>query len=132
MYYKNIERKHKELNASIQINLIYACWSYIEDIIIPLEDYNNYAGLKPFWGFLKRVKKDYESVNALKNDRQIVTKAVEKANLLNIQFESIFTKENSIPAQLLNDSKFPQMPEINLPQKEYKCHWREGIQSSRN
>ena len=44
----------------------------------------------------------------------MVSEAEEKINLLNRQFESVFTKENPIPAQLLNDSKCPQMPEITF------------------
>ena len=58
-----------------------------------------------FW----RVKKDYESVSALKNDGKMASEAEEKANLPNRQFEALFTKGNPIPAQLLNDSKCPQI-----------------------
>ena len=114
LYYKNLERKHKELKATIQRKLRQAYWSHIEDVITPLEEENKYVGLKRFWGFIKRVKKDYESVSSLKNDGKIITEAEEKANLLNRQFESVFTKENPIPTQLLSDSKYSQMPEINF------------------
>ncbi len=66
-----------------------------------------------FWGFIKRVKKDYDSVSSLKTDG-ILTEAEEKANLLIKHFESVFTKENPIPIKLLNDSKYSKMSEINF------------------
>ncbi len=77
-----------------------AYWKHIETIITPMQD-DQYSGLKRFWGFIKSMRKDHVGVTTLKDNGKVYTDPKEKANLLNRQFESVFTQEDPIPDNLL-------------------------------
>ncbi|XP_072020399.1 uncharacterized protein [Amphiura filiformis] len=48
---------------------------------------------KQFWGFVKRLNKDNVGIQALKKQGQLISDDVGKAEILNEQFESVFTTE---------------------------------------
>ena len=54
---------------------------------------------KPFWSYIKSLRQNSVGVSALNTTKDIATSALEKANALNQQFQSVFTKEdcNSLP-----------------------------------
>ncbi len=118
--YQSTDKRLRELKGEIQKQMRRAYWAYIEEIITPMdemdEDSNEkFEGMKRFWTFIKSVRKDYSGVAALKVDGKTTADAKEKADALNRQFESVFTHEDPISPQLLQDqSRFPAMPEIEI------------------
>ena len=54
---------------------------------------------KPFWSYIKSLRQSSAGVSVLNTTKGIATSALEKANALNQQFQSVFTKEdcNSLP-----------------------------------
>lgn len=94
-----------------------AYWSHIESIITPLNNKNDQdrSGLKRFWQFIKSMKKDHCGVPTLKTHGQCVNEAKDKADLLNKQFESVFTSERPLePGLLPEDSPHPVMDDIQI------------------
>ena len=57
---------------------------------------------KQFWSYIKRLWKDHSGVSPLTVNGKTSSSAKDKAEILNNQFQSVFTKEN-----LLNIPKFP-------------------------
>ena len=63
--------------------------------------------MKKFWQFIKSMRKDYMRIPvSLKDKGMTVIDARAKADLLNKQFESVFTKEKDLGATTL----FPPRP----------------------
>ena len=92
--YQNADKKLKQLKKEIQTKLRQAYWSYIESIITAVE----------------RV-----GVATLKVDGKSVSNPRDKANELNKQFESVFTREGPLNNDLLPDqSPHPTMSDIDI------------------
>ena len=80
---------------------------YIKEVCI--------QGNKRFWTFIKGLRKDSAGIPALKNeDCILVTDNIKKAELLNKQFKSVFTQEDTDHLPQITKRKFPGMPEINV------------------
>ena len=75
----------------IQRKLRAAYWKYLEDIITPTDSAGAPAVNKRFWSFTKHSKSDTTGVPPLKKQGLTVTSAVEKAEVLNYTFHSVFT-----------------------------------------
>ena len=69
-----------------------AYWNYINNIVDP-ED--NKTSNKGFWSFLKKLKTDSAGISVLKKDGQTAISSQEKAEMLNNQFRSVFTNEDT-------------------------------------
>lgn len=70
---------------------------------------------KPFWRFIKNSRQNFSGVAPLNTRDGIATSASEKANALNDQFESVFTREDreNIPT-VLPGPTCKAMPAINV------------------
>jgi hypothetical protein len=113
--HQNKDQKMKELKKLIQSKMRAAYWSYIESIITTLDDDQQpNTSMKRFWGFIKRMRKDYVGVGNLKHQGCMVTKPKDQADVLNAQFESVFTDENPLPDDLLPQSPYPEMDDLNI------------------
>ena len=88
------EAKFKTLKMEVQRDLRKAYWEYVESIITPSEDESTpFASMKRFWKFIKNQKTDHEGVSTLKVGGKLISEPREKAEALNTQFQSVFTKE---------------------------------------
>ncbi len=113
--YQNLGQKFKELKKEMQTKMRRAFWSYIETIITPMDSDIPYSGMKCFWSFIKRIRKDYTGVGTLKKNRQSFTDPKQKANVLNGQFESVFTRETPLkPDMITPQSHFQPMEDIDI------------------
>ena len=64
-----------------------------------------------FWSLVKRLRKNYEPVATIYADDGLQTTPVSKAEALNQQFNSVFTKEdNNTP--IISSPQYPNMPEV--------------------
>ena len=72
--------------------------------------------LKKFWGYIKSLKKDASGVAPLKQDGVLVSDAKGKSNILNKQYASVFTEEDTTSVPDLGHSRHPKMqvPSINI------------------
>ena len=64
---------------------------YINDLISPHKEDGKYQGQKRFWSYIKSLKQDYSGVSSLKHNGKLVTDSIGKAEVLNTQFQSVFT-----------------------------------------
>ena len=73
---------------------------------------NSYtSNQKRFWSLVKRLRKNYQPVATLHVNDELKTSSISKAEALNQQFYSVFTKEDSnIP--FISSPQYPNMPNI--------------------
>ena len=82
---------------------------YISDIIgSAFEDNDS----KPFWKFIKSCKNDSPGVASLKSQGLLHSDSATKAELLNAQFKSVFTKEDLASSPKLDGHKYPSIENI--------------------
>ena len=105
---ENID-KFKDLKSTVrEIRKKYN--KYIEDLIEPNFDKGN----KKLWGMVKRIKRDSSGVGPLKENGNLISDPLGKANLLNKQFQSVFHPPND-PSSLptMGPSPFNPMPYLS-------------------
>ena len=74
--------------------------------------------MKRFWSFVKSLRKDNSGVAPLKDQGKIHADPVDKANILNRQYESVFTKEKEDEdTPVLEGNTYPEMPNIMISQE---------------
>ncbi|XP_077978226.1 uncharacterized protein LOC144433741 [Glandiceps talaboti] len=69
---------------------------------------------KPFWNYIKALRRDVIGVSPLSSMGRIASSAKEKAEILNNQFCSVFTNEDLTCIPNLGISKIPKMPDITI------------------
>ena len=91
-----LDQKMRELKRKIQRESRIQYWEYIESIITPMEeDTNEFTGMKRFWTFIKHSRTDNMGVGSLQKDGKTVSHPKAKANILNKQFQSVFTRDTT-------------------------------------
>ena len=68
---------------------------------------------KRFWSLVKQLRKDHQSVATLCVENELKTTPSSKAEALNHQFYSVFTRENN-DTPLINFPKYPNMANIEF------------------
>ena len=110
-----LDKQFRALKHQIQREVRKAYWSYVEDIITPLDDEKPYQGMKRFWSMMKHSRSDNSGIAPLRDNGQLFTDPKEKANILNRQFESVFTRECELTDDILPaSSPHSSAPEINI------------------
>ena len=111
--YRNIAR-YKRLKSSIQLLKRRSYWNYINSIIECDDNTKRPSTQKRFWHYVKSLKKDASGVSPLKVNGKLFSDNKEKANILNQQYQSVFTKENPNEIPIPSGIRFPSMPEISV------------------
>ena len=70
------------------------------------------SNTKPFWQFIKSLKQSSTSVSSLSTINGTATSAIDKADALNYQFQSVFTKEEYGSLSTLKSSPTKSMLQI--------------------
>ena len=73
--------------------------------------------MKRFWSFVKSLQKDNSGVASLKDQGKIHADPVDKGNILNRQYESVFTKRKDEDTPVLQGNPYPEMPNIMISQE---------------
>ena len=68
---------------------------------------------RPFWRYVNAQKQDSTGVAALKDQGKLFTDSSTKAEILNRQFKSVFTKDNEDHRNSGNCLRGPHYPSIN-------------------
>ena len=114
---------YKKLKHTLQKEQRKAYWKYIENIIFDLpikdSDQHQYSDFKPkkLFSYFKSIRKDNSGISPLKKDGILYTDTVEKTNILNQQFQSVFTHDppHDIPDK--GPSPHPIMEQIHINDK---------------
>ena len=117
-----IKNKFTILKHKIQKEIRAAYNDYLQSIITDQPPNSEEPGRpnKRFWTLIKQQKSDSKEINSLKSNGITYTKASEKANILNSQFQSVFTKLVPLKLKHLTElifprsSTLPKMPEIHI------------------
>ena len=99
-----------KLYKKSQSDLKIAYWDYLNTILT--EDNNN-KGLQ-VWRSLKGMRKDSCGVSTLASGDRVRTTPRNRAEMLNTQFSSVFTRENRWNVSPAKPSPFPRMPSIRV------------------
>ena len=73
---------------------------------------------KPFWSYIKQLKRDYIGVASIKSGGRLETDPEQKANLLNTQFKSVFVQkdqEGQVPS--LDGAQFDSINSLTITTK---------------
>ena len=113
--YNRAKRSHKDvdwakfrhLRKEAQKLMKQAHWDYVNSILDA--DTNNSKGL---WRYLKGLRKDSTGVSPLTHEGRMASTPREKAEALNKQFSSVFTKEDPSSCPTLPESPYQEMPPI--------------------
>ena len=118
----NIKNKFNHLKHIIQRKVRESYNQYIETIVTDQNEVNTEFRRpnKRLYTFVKQQKSDSNEITSLKSNGITHTATVEKANILNTQFQSVFTK--IIPLKLRHliefilpmSLPFPTMPKITI------------------
>ena len=73
---------------------------------------------KRFWNFIKSHKKDSTGVAPLKKEELTFFDSVNKANIMGVQFSSVFTQEDVLELPDLGQSQTPSAPPIKVNTKK--------------
>ena len=123
-----VSQHYRSLKAFVQQSIRKAYWQYVEGIITSKDD-NSPADDKRFWRFIKHQKQETQGVWPLKKDGKLVADPSEKANILNTQFQSVFSTSNPLSLKALCTSatnfikpdgtpnETPQMTPINITEE---------------
>jgi len=98
--------KYKQLRKKVKKETKKAYTNYIRDKVM--------ESPKQFWSFIKSLKKDSTGIPALKENGVLVTDSKQKADTLNRQYQSQFTKERLGDLPKEPESKIPAMPDITV------------------
>ena len=79
------------LKKYVQRSFCMEYWNYINDLISPHNEDGKHQGQKRFWIYIQSLKQDYSGVSSLKYNGKLVTDSFGKAEVLNTQFQSVFT-----------------------------------------
>jgi hypothetical protein len=89
--------------------------NYIHQILNHDEDSKNSSLSKNFWKYIKSRKKDSMGISPLQNlPGMYIIDNKGKAEILNKQYDSVFTDENLEQTPLLGNSSVPSIDQLNI------------------
>jgi hypothetical protein len=89
--------------------------NYVRQILNHDEDSKNYSLSKNFWKYIKSRKKDIMGISPLQNvSGEYIIDNKGKVEILNKQYDSVFTDENLEQTQQLGNSSVPSIDQLNI------------------
>ena len=73
-----------------------AYWNYVEGIVTPGEHESDHQSRRRFWTYVKHKKNGKTCVSSLKQDGKLYSHPVDKAELLNKQFQSVCSSSEEV------------------------------------
>ena len=75
---------------------------------------NNQTKPKKLFQYIKSIRTDNSGIPTLSNGGDLIADTIEKANMLNEQFQSVFTSESDDPIPDKGTSKHPNIPPLTI------------------
>ena len=112
-------RKYKECKKAVQKHERQAYWTYINGIIEAEDpEVDRPPKQKRFWNYIKSLRKDSTSVSPLKDNGRLFNSPKDKADILNRQYQSVFTHEDpDIPVPDPDGDPYPDMEHITVTEE---------------
>ena len=115
-------QQYLELKHRVQKKSRRAYWNYVEGIVTPGENEGDHQSRKRFWTYVKHKKNGKTGVSSLKQDGKLYSHPVDKAELLNKQFQSVFSSSEEVSREDFSrnykmptvESQFPVLDNINI------------------
>ena len=114
-------KKLKDIKRKVQKELRRAYWNYIEEIVTPQENNNQYSSMKRFqtYMYIKHKRTNRNGITPLRSDGLLHSDPTDQSNILNKQFQSAFSEKINITKEQFNkkcqmNGQFPSAPEINI------------------
>jgi len=101
--------RYKTCKAEFNKGMKQAKEQFVNNIISSAFDDND---TKPFWKFVRAKRCDNNGIAPLKTDGCLYSDSQSKADILNRQFSSVFTRENTIDIPVLPGVSYPSMSDI--------------------
>jgi hypothetical protein len=103
--------KYKEAKRQNQTSIRKAHIDYVNNVLtLSLENHNS----KPLWQYLKSQKEDNVGVAPIKANGKLYADPKDKAELINNQFQSVFTKAESTTNAIPDGDPYPDIKELNI------------------
>ena len=108
----SLHSRYKDLKRDIQNRIRTSYWSYVAQLICPPD--GETVPKKAVWSFLRRNRTDNMSISTLKNKvtGDLVTDSIGKSNILNSQFQSVFTNETPLGDDHKAEQEYPDIPDV--------------------
>ena len=88
-------KKYRDLKHLIQKESRQAHWQYLDGLFTSVEE-NGTFKFKRLWSYIKHAKKDSTGTTQLKEGSNVHSDSKDKANILNGQFQSVFSKRKPL------------------------------------
>ena len=113
-------RKFKKCKKAVQKTDRQSYWTYINNIIDTGDPDNDHAPPKQkrFWNYIKSLRKNSTGTAPLKDNGRLFNTCKDNADILNRQYQSVFTQED--PDTQVPDPEGKPYPDMN------DIHVREG------
>ena len=116
----DVKNHYKRFRALVKKVIRDAYWKHISNIFSfetesPDPDSpRKHEKAKKFWSFVKSLKNDAFGINTLRENGILKTGTLDKANICNRQFQSVFTRESDAEIHFKGTSPFTPMGEITV------------------
>ncbi|KAM7440902.1 hypothetical protein ABFA07_010005 [Porites harrisoni] len=115
---EQVWRRFRHLRKLVHKELQLAHQQYVNSLLDideadPIHDHAKAGITKLFWQYIKAKRRDSAGIAFLKSHGKKFTKPKKKADILNEQYDSVFTLEDPVLPQL-PDSPYPDMPNIHI------------------
>ena len=115
-------QKYMELKHLVQKRTRQAYWDYVEGIVTPGEQENEHNSRKRFWTYVKHKRSDNTGASSLKSDGKLFSHPKDKAEILNKQFQSVFSSSEEVSQEDFSrnynmpteESSFPVLDDIDI------------------
>jgi hypothetical protein len=108
-------QQYRSLKAFTQRSIRKSYWQYVEKTVTETDD-GEMKTDKKFWKYVKHQRQDAQGVAPLKNNGKLEDDPVKKANILNNQFQSVFSPRTPFVREAIPNNT-PRMPEINITEE---------------
>ena len=108
-------RKYRQCKGDVQKLERKAYYSYINNIIEVSEDNDDKPSKqKRFLSYIKSLRKDNTGISPLKDKGRLFNAPKDKANILNRQYQSTFTQEDTNQVPSPSGIPYPDMEDIEV------------------
>ena len=107
-----ISAKYRTLKRETQQGLRKTYWDYIEKVITPSSQNPTNTANKKFWTYIKHCKTNNSGISPLKDNGILHSDPGKKADILNNQFKSVFTKDLDTETENIPQPDFPTLEDI--------------------